>query len=182
MSRIGKKIIPLPDKVSIAVKDSLVTVKGPKGTLEKDFLPAGITVKQEGKNLQVETASQERTARAMQGMVRAIVNNMVTGVTTGFVRELEINGVGYRAELIGKDKLNLALGFSHPVVFPLPAGITAVVDAKQTRITLSGIDKHLLGQTAANLRGKKPPEPYKGKGVKYVEERIRTKEGKAGAS
>jgi large subunit ribosomal protein L6 len=182
MSRIGKKIIPLPDKVSIAVKDSLVTVKGPKGTLEKDFLPSGITVKQEGKTLQVETASQERTARAKQGMVRAIVNNMVTGVTTGFVRELEINGVGYRAELIGKDKLNLALGFSHPVVFPLPVGITAVIDAKQTRITLSGIDKHLLGQTAANLRGKKPPEPYKGKGVKYVEERIRTKEGKAGAS
>jgi large subunit ribosomal protein L6 len=181
MSRIGKKIIPIPDKVSIAVKDSKVTVKGPKGTLEKDFLPAGITVKQEGKILQVETASQERTARAKQGMVRAIVNNMVTGVTKGFVRELEINGVGYRAELAGKN-LNLALGFSHPVIFPLPDGITAAIDAKQTRITLSGIDKALLGQTAANLRGKKPPEPYKSKGVKYVEERIRTKEGKAGAS
>jgi len=181
MSRIGKKIIPVPDKVSIAVKDSKVTVKGPKGTLEKDFLPSGITIKQEGKIVQVETASQERTDRAKQGMVRAIVNNMVTGVTKGFVRELEINGVGYRAELTGKN-LTLALGFSHPVIFPLPDGITAAVDAKQTRITLSGIDKALLGQTAANLRGKKPPEPYKSKGVKYVEERIRTKEGKAGAS
>jgi large subunit ribosomal protein L6 len=182
MSRIGKKIIPLPDKVSVSVTSSKVSVKGPKGTLEKDFIPAGISLKQEGKILQVVTATQERQARATQGMVRAIVNNMVTGVTTGFTRELEINGVGYRAELTGKDKLTLALGFSHPVIFPLPAGITAAVDAKQTRITLTGIDRELLGQTAANLRGKKPPEPYKGKGIKYVEERIRTKEGKAGAS
>jgi large subunit ribosomal protein L6 len=114
-------------------------------------------------------------------MTRAIINNMVVGVTKGFTRELEINGVGYKAELSGK-VLTLALGFSHPVVFPLPEGITAAVDAKQTRITLSGIDRALLGQTAANLRGKKPPEPYKGKGVKYVEERIRMKEGKAGSS
>jgi large subunit ribosomal protein L6 len=182
MSRIGKKLISLPDKVSVDVKGAKVIVKGPKGTLEKSFVPTGISVKIEGKTLQVVSDSQERLARAKQGMTRALINNMVMGVTNGFTRDLEITGVGYKAELTGKDKLTLALGFSHPVVFPLPAGISAVVDPKQTKITLSGIDRELLGQTAANLRGKKPPEPYKGKGIKYAEERIRMKEGKAGAS
>lgn len=181
MSRIGKKPIALPDKVDVKVDGAKVTVKGPKGTLEKTFIPKGVTLKREGTVLTVVAASEERQARAMQGMTRAIINNMVVGVTKGFTRELEINGVGYKAEMEGR-ALKLTVGYSHPVIFPVPEGITATIDAKQTKVTLAGLDRELLGQTAANLRARKPPEPYKGKGIKYAEERIRIKEGKAGAS
>lgn len=181
MSRIGKKPIAIPEKVDVKVDGAKVAVKGPKGSLEKSFIPRGISVTREGTTLKVVPATQERNERALQGLTRTLINNMIVGVTKGFTRELEINGVGYRAEVAGK-VLTLTLGYSHPVVFPLPEGISAAVDAKQTKITLTGIDKELLGQTAANLRAKKPPEPYKGKGIKYAEERIRIKEGKAGAS
>jgi large subunit ribosomal protein L6 len=180
VSRIGKKPIVIPEKVSFSVNDSTVTVKGPKGTLEKRFIPAGISVRNDSGTVHVSTESGERSARSLQGLTRTLISNMFVGVTQGFSRELEINGVGYRAELSGR-VLTLSLGYSHPVVFPLPEGISAVVDAKQTKITLSGIDRELLGQTAANLRAKKAPEPYKGKGVKYAEEKIRRKEGKAGS-
>lgn len=184
MSRIGKKPIAIPAKVEVAIDGPKVAVSGPKGKLEKSFIPREVTIKRDGDVLNVIPASQSRQHRALQGLTRTLINNMITGVTQGFTRELEINGVGYRAEASGK-VLTLTLGYSHPVIFPLPEGISAtvnVVDPKQTRITLSGIDKELLGQTAANLRAKRPPEPYKGKGIKYVEERIRMKEGKAGAS
>jgi large subunit ribosomal protein L6 len=183
MSRVGKKPIEIPAKVKVAIQAQTIRVEGPKGKLEKTFIPREVTVKQSGTTLTVSPNGEERTHRALQGMTRAIINNMVVGVTQGFTRELEINGVGYRAEVgQGGKLLTMQLGYSHPVVFPLPEGITAAVDAKQTKITLTGIDRELLGQTAANLRAKKPPEPYKGKGIKYVEERIRMKEGKAGAS
>jgi len=181
MSRIGKMPIEIPDKVKISISGPTVKVEGPKGKLEKSFVPPDVTIEQSGKILNVVPKTQERTHRALQGLTRSLLNNMVLGVTKGFTRELEINGVGYRAEVSGK-VLTMTLGYSHPVVFPLPEGISAAVDAKQVKITLSGIDKELLGQTAANLRAKKPPEPYKGKGIKYAEEKIRRKEGKAGAS
>jgi large subunit ribosomal protein L6 len=182
VSRIGKKPISIPEKVEVKIDGAKVSVKGPKGSLEKSFIPKGITIARDKGVLNVVPETEERNHRALQGLTRTLINNMIVGVTKGFTRDLEITGVGYRAELTGGKVLTLALGYSHPVVFPLPAGISATVDPKQTKITLAGIDKELLGQTAANLRSKKPPEPYKGKGIKYAEERVRIKEGKAGAS
>jgi len=178
MSRIGRKVLPLPKGVTLSQKAGAISVKGPKGELSKP-LPTGISLKTEADKIQVLRADDSRENRAKHGLVRAHLANMVKGVTEGWNRELEINGVGYRAEVAG-DTLNMALGFSHPVAFKLPKGVTAKVD--KNRVTLSSADRDLVGQTAAKVRELRPPEPYKGKGVKYVEEVIKRKVGKAGAT
>ena len=178
MSRIGRKVLPLPKGVTLAQKAGAVSVKGPKGELSKP-VPVGITVKTEGDKVTVLRADDTRENRAKHGLVRAHLANMVKGVTDGWTRELEINGVGYRAEVAG-DTMTMALGYSHPVVFKLPKGVTAKVD--KNRVSLTSADRDLVGQTAAKVRELRPPEPYKGKGVKYVEEVIKKKVGKAGAT
>ena len=178
MSRIGRKILPLPKGVTLAQKPGSISVKGPKGELTK-AIPTGISVKIEGDKLTVLRVDDERQNRAKHGLMRAHLANMVKGVTDGWTRELEINGVGYRAEVAG-DTINMALGYSHPVVFKLPKGVTAKVE--KNRVTLASADRDLVGQIAAKLRELRPPEPYKGKGVKYVEEVIKKKVGKAGAT
>jgi large subunit ribosomal protein L6 len=178
MSRVGRKHIPLPKGVNVTVGKDQVAVKGPKGELKK-AIPLGVSLKTAGQELVVERADDSRENRAKHGMLRAIVANMVKGVSEGFERKLEINGVGYRAEVAGQ-KLNMALGFSHPVVFELPKGISAKID--KSIIILSGIDREMLGETASKIRDIRPPEPYKGKGIKYVEETIKRKVGKTGAA
>jgi large subunit ribosomal protein L6 len=177
MSRIGKKPIIIPAGVKVALNGRTVKVEGPKGRLERE-LHELVEIRVEADQIQVDPPNQ-RTGGALQGLTRTLVANMVDGVTKGFTRGLEINGVGYRAELKGTT-LNLALGYSHPVEYPLPAGVSAEVE-KQTKITLTGIDKELVGATAAKIRSFRPPEPYKGKGIKYADERILRKAGKAGA-
>jgi large subunit ribosomal protein L6 len=174
MSRVGKKPVPLPKGVTAAVNDNVVTVKGPKGELTLKLVP-DVSVKVEDGAITVAPRETER-ARAMWGMQRSLLNNLVNGVTNGFTSKLEINGVGYRAAVQGKN-LQLQLGFSHDVQYPIPDGITIVCE-KPTMISITGIDKQLVGQVAAEIRGYRPPEPYKGKGVKYANERIRRKEGK----
>lgn len=176
MSRIGKLPIPLPQGVKTNIAAERVAVEGPKGKLEMSFDPAVEITVDDGK-LVVRRKDDSRRTRGLHGMTRKLLANMVTGVTQGFTRVLEINGVGYRAEVKG-NAVNLTLGFSHPILFQLPPGISAKVD-KQTVITLEGSDKQLLGEVAAMLRELRPPEPYKGKGVKYAEETIRRKAGKA---
>jgi large subunit ribosomal protein L6 len=176
MSRIGKQPVVLPDKVKASVSDGTLQVEGPLGKLSM-VLPPFVTVEVEPKKIILKRANEERDARSNHGLARALVANMVQGVTQGFKRELDITGVGYRAEVKGKE-LHMALGFSHPAVYPLPEGIKAAVE-KQTRITLTGIDRQLIGQVTSEVRNIKPPEPYKGKGVKFVEETIRRKAGKA---
>jgi large subunit ribosomal protein L6 len=178
MSRIGRKILVVPKGVTINQKDGKIGVKGPKGELQK-IMPSGVSIKQEGDKASVLRADDSQENRAKHGLMRAHLANMVKGVTEGWTRELEINGVGYRAEVAG-DTLTMALGFSHPVVFKLPKGVAAKVE--KNRIMLSSADRDLLGQTAAKVREVRPPEPYKGKGVKYVEEVIKRKTGKAGAT
>jgi large subunit ribosomal protein L6 len=179
VSRIGKKPIQIPQGVTVRVDGRTVAADGPKGKLRQD-LPTGIAAAVDSGRLTLTRASDERQARALHGLARALAQNMVTGVKDGFEKKLEIVGIGYRAQLQGK-ALQLALGFSHPVIFPLPDGITAEVD-KQTAITLRGADKGLLGQTAANLRSLRKPDPYKGKGIRYSGEVVRRKVGKkAGA-
>jgi len=178
MSRIGRKVLPLPKGVTVTQKNGTVGVKGPKGELSK-HLPEGISFKVQADKLTVERADDSRENRAKHGLMRAHLANMVKGVTDGWTRELEINGVGYRAE-VASDTLTMALGFSHPVVFKLPKGVGAKVD--KNRVILTSADRDLLGQTAAKVREIRPPEPYKGKGVKYVEEFIKKKVGKAGAT
>ena len=178
MSRIGKAPIPVPSGVTVTISGSSVSVKGPKGELSRD-IPGGITVRQDGDVLLVERPDDERESRALHGLVRSLVNNMVVGVTDGFRKDLDIVGVGYRAAAQGSDKLDLSLGFSHPVVVEAPDGIQFVVP-QPTRIEVHGIDKQLVGQVAANIRSIRKPEPYKGKGVRYVGEQVRRKAGKAG--
>jgi large subunit ribosomal protein L6 len=177
MSRVGRSPIPLPNTVTIAVEDQMVRVKGPKGQLERP-LPEGITIQQDDGTLNVQRESDARQLRALHGLTRALVANMVTGVTTGFQKNLEISGVGYRAALQGT-KLVLTVGYSHPVEINPPAGISFVVETP-TRIGVAGIDKELVGQVAAEVRGVRKPEPYKGKGIKYQNEVIRRKAGKGG--
>jgi len=178
MSRIGQAPITVPSGVDVSITDTEVTVKGPKGSLSRE-IPGGISLHQDGDTLVVERPDDERRSRAMHGLVRSLVNNMVIGVTDGFRKELDIVGVGYRAAAQGKTKLDMSLGFSHPVVVEAPDGIEFVVPAP-TRIEIHGIDKQLVGQVAADIRALRKPEPYKGKGVRYVDERVRRKAGKAG--
>jgi large subunit ribosomal protein L6 len=177
MSRIGRTPIPLPAGVDVSVADGRITVRGPRGTLERT-LPPDMTVRQDDGVLLVERPDDERQHRALHGLTRSLVNNMVVGVTAGFTRDLEIVGVGYRATPQGPNRLELALGFSHPVVVEAPEGITFEVPAP-TRISVQGNDKQAVGQVAADIRSIRKPEPYKGKGVRYAGEIVRRKAGKA---
>ncbi len=178
MSRIGKKPIALPKEVKVQIEGNVVKVQGPKGALETR-LPAGVKFAQQDGHL-VATREND-TYSANHGLARALVNNAVNGVTKGWSKELEIVGIGYRAEMKGKNVVVFSLGFSHPIEYPLPNGISAAVDPKQTRITLSGIDRQLVGQVAAEMRSLRPPDPYKNKGVRYAGERLKKKVGKTGA-
>jgi large subunit ribosomal protein L6 len=177
MSRIGKLPIEIPAGVKVSIDNLIVTVTGPKGTLSRAILDT-VSVSTTDKSLTVARVDDSIKARSAHGLTRTLINNMVTGVTKGFERALEINGVGYRAELKG-DVLNLSLGYSHPINFQLPKGITVEVD-KMTKLLVKGIDRELVGQTAAKIREFRSPEPYKGKGVKYADETILRKAGKTG--
>ncbi len=175
MSRVGKKPIAVPSGVEFSVKDNVVTVKGPKGTLTKEF-NNNITIKLEDGHITVERPNDEPFIRAIHGTTRALINNMIKGVHEGYRKTLTLVGVGYRAAAKGKG-LEISLGYSHPVIIDEIPGITFSVE-KNTTIHIDGIEKELVGQVAANIRAKRPPEPYKGKGVKYADEHIRRKEGK----
>ncbi|MFZ0667516.1 MAG: 50S ribosomal protein L6 [Acidimicrobiales bacterium] len=177
MSRIGRSPIPVPTGVTVTIDSDNVTIKGPQGELSR-IVPTGITVRQEDSNVLVERPDDERRHRALHGLTRSLLANMVTGVTAGFTKELEIVGVGYRAIAQGPQKLELALGFSHPVVVNAPNGVSFEVPA-QNRIIVKGIDKEKVGQVAADIRKIRKPEPYKGKGVRYAGERVMRKAGKA---
>lgn len=176
MSRVGKKVISIPAGVTVTVNGALVTVKGGKGELSWT-MPEGITAAVEGTELSVSRADDSRKLRALHGTNRSLLANMVEGVSKGFTKELEIVGVGFKAAVKGK-ALDLALGKSHPILHPIPAGLTVTV-TDNTKIKVEGVDKQVVGQFAAEVRGYYPPEPYKGKGVHYVGEHIRRKEGKS---
>lgn len=174
MSRVGKKPIELSEKIKITYTDQVLTVQGDKGTLSRTLHP-DVNINIDDNTLTVTIENMDKKTRSLWGMTRALIANMVTGVSQGFERALEINGIGYRAELKG-DKIEFNLGYSHPINFPLPEGISANIE--KNVIKLSGIDKDLLGHTASTIRSLRPPEPYKGKGVKYAEEFIQRKAGK----
>lgn len=176
MSRIGNKLIPVPSGVKVQIKDGAVEVQGPKGKMAV-ALPRGIRFEQKDATLVAKRETEDQ--RALHGLARALVANAVTGVTQGFKRDLDIVGVGYRAEVKGKNVV-LALGYSHPIEFPIPEGIQIAVE-KQTHLTVSGADKNKVGQVAANLRALRPPDPYKQKGIRITGERLKKKAGKAGA-
>jgi large subunit ribosomal protein L6 len=176
VSRIGKLPIAIPNGVKVAVDADAVRLEGPKGKLITS-VPAGVAVKVEGNVVRVVREGEERRLRALHGLTRKLIANMAQGVSQGFTRILDINGVGYRAEVKGQE-IHMTLGYSHPVVFPLPPGVAASVE-RQVIITLSSADRQLLGEMAAKIRSLRPPEPYKGKGIKYREEVIRRKAGKA---
>jgi large subunit ribosomal protein L6 len=179
MSRIGKKPVLIPSGVKVQVEGSLVRAEGPRGKLSQP-MPAGLRATVDGGKVTIAREGEDRKMRALHGLARALIANMVSGVKDGFEKKLEIVGIGYRAQTQGRN-IQISLGYSHPVIFPLPEGITAEID-KQTAITLRGADKSLLGQTAARLRALRKPDPYKGKGIKYADEVIRRKVGKkAGA-
>jgi large subunit ribosomal protein L6 len=176
MSRVGLKPITLPEKVAVKLDGRTVVVEGPKGKL--DFsLPEGIELKTADGSVVVSRATETRQLKALHGTARSLINNMIIGVSKGFVKDLEIHGVGLRAAVKGKD-LDLSLGRSHPLLHPIPAGLTVTVN-ENTKIKVEGIDKQLVGQFAAEVRGYYPPEPYKGKGVRYSDEHVRRKEGKS---
>lgn len=178
MSRVGKLPISIPDKVDVKITGNHITVKGPKGELSWDFQPVMKVSAQDGK-IVVDRSSDTKQIRAFHGLTRNIIANMVDGVSKGYERVLEITGVGYKAQVKGKS-IVFSLGYSHPVEFNLPEGITAESDSRQTRITLKGIDKQLIGQVAANIRDLRIPDSYKGKGVRYSGEMVKLKAGKAG--
>jgi len=177
MSRIGKMPIAIPKGVDVKIDKRQVTVKGPKGEL-KFVYPDMVSVETADGAVQVKRDNDTKDARSRHGLVRSLIQNMVTGVSQGFKRGLEIQGVGFRAQVQG-EKVIFSLGFSHPVEFPLPKGIKAEVDKKQTALTLEGVDKQLLGQVAADMKAIRPPDAYKGKGVRYAGEHIKLKAGKA---
>lgn len=176
MARMGRVPLPIPSGVQVRIEGSTLQVEGPKGKLARR-LPAGLKVVLEGGKVRVQLEGEGRRLNALHGLYRTLVGNMILGVSKGFQRGLEVFGVGYRAE-VAQGGLNLTLGFSHPIVFPLPQGVRASVE-KQVRILLEGPDKELVGQTAAKLRALRPPDPYKGKGVRYADEVLRRKVGKA---
>ncbi len=178
MSRIGRMPVVLPTGVEVEIEGSFVRVKGPKGEMHHTF-PNSMLISIEEGNLHVNRPTDGREHRSLHGMTRALINNMVVGVSTGFQKILEINGVGYRAEMDGKN-LVLHVGYSHPVVVEPPQGISFDVDARTRQVKVMGYDKQIVGQTAADIRKVRPPEPYKGKGIKYLEEKIRRKAGKTG--
>jgi large subunit ribosomal protein L6 len=178
MSRIGKKPIPLPQGVKAEIKGDVVTVQGPKGKLDTT-IPGGIKVEQRDSTLVALRENDQQAA--LHGLTRALVNNAVVGVTTGRTRELEIVGIGYRAEMKGKGVVVFSLGYSHPIEYPLPTGIDCAIDPKQTKLTLTGIDRQKIGQVAAEMRSLRPPDPYKNKGVRYAGEKLKKKVGKTGA-
>src|SRR5579862_6696680 len=178
MSRIGKKPIAVPKGVTVKLEGNTVAVQGPKGKLETR-LPSGISMEQQDGHL--VAIRQDDSQAALHGLARALVNNAVEGVTKGWTRELEIVGIGYRAEMKGKGTVVFSLGYSHPIEYPLPTGIDVAVDPKQTRLTVSGIDRLKVGQVAAEMRALRPPDPYKNKGVRYAGERLKKKVGKTGA-
>ena len=182
MSRIGNSPITVPGGVDVIIADTgegaYVTVKGPKGTLSRT-LPGEISVRKDDATLVIDRPNDERSSRSLHGLSRTLVSNMVVGVTDGFSKELEIIGVGYRAEAVSPTQLRMALGFSHPVIMAAPQGITFEVPS-QTRIIVRGIDKEVVGQVAANIRAVRKPEPYKGKGVRYLGEKVLRKAGKTG--
>jgi large subunit ribosomal protein L6 len=178
MSRIGKKPIPIPSGVKINISAEAVEVQGPKGKLRQP-LPAGILFETEDGKLLAKTAREDRELGKFQGLARSLVANAVTGVTTGFKKELDIVGIGYRAEVKGK-QIQFALGYSHPVLFDIPQGIEVAID-KQTHLVISGIDNQLVGQVAANIRSLRKPDPYKQKGIRYTGEQLKKKVGKTGA-
>jgi large subunit ribosomal protein L6 len=178
MSRIGKKPIPLPKGVTFKVEGNTVSVQGPKGKVETP-LPLGIRIEQQDGHLLALRDNDSQAA--VHGLARALVNNAVEGVTKGWTRELEIVGIGYRAEMKGKNMVVFTLGYSHPIEYPLPTGIEASVDAKLTKLSVSGIDRQKVGQVAAEMRSLRPPDPYKNKGVRYFGEKLKKKVGKTGA-
>ena len=177
MSRIGKAPILVPNGVEVGLSDKSIEVKGPKGSLDFE-VPGSISVRQDGDQIYVERPDDERTNRALHGLTRSLINNMVIGVSEGFSKELEIIGVGYRAQVKGQSSLELQLGFSHPISVDAPEGISFDVP-EPTRIIVSGIDKQIVGQVAADIRSYRKPEPYKGKGVRYLGEHVVRKAGKA---
>ena len=178
MSRIGKKPIAIPKGVTIKLDGNVVAIQGPKGKLDTP-LPMGIKMEQRDGHL---LAIRENDSQAaVHGLARALLNNAVEGVTKGWTKELEIVGIGYRAELKGKGTVVFSLGYSHPIEYPLPSGIEVAIDPKQTKLTISGIDRQKVGQVAAEMRGLRPPDPYKNKGVRYAGERLKKKVGKTGA-
>lgn len=178
MSRVGKKPIEIPQGVKAEVKQGVIAVKGPKGELSYTF-PEGMKITVSDSAIVIERNSDTKVDRALHGLTRSLVSNMVSGVSQGYTKVLEITGVGYRAQVKG-NKINFTLGYSHPIEFELPAGVTAKVDEKQTTITLNCIDKQLLGQVAANIRELRAPDAYKGKGIRYAGQRIKLKAGKTG--
>jgi large subunit ribosomal protein L6 len=179
MSRIGKLPVPVPSGVDVAIDGPLVTVKGPKGTLSHTVAAPIVVEKGDEGVLDVKRPDDERTSRSLHGLTRTLVNNMVVGVTEGFEKKLEIVGVGYRVLSKGPTQLEFQLGYSHPIIFDAPDGITFAVES-QTKLGVQGIDKQLVGEVAANIRKLRKPEPYKGKGVRYAGEQVRRKVGKAG--
>src|SRR5690348_8431141 len=178
MSRIGKKPIDLPKGVTVKIEGNVVLVQGPKGKLETP-LPGGIKVEQQDGHLLAVRENDSQAA--VHGLARALVNNAVEGVTKGWTRELEIVGIGYRAEMKGKGVVVFSLGYSHPIEYPLPTGVDVAIDPKQTKLSVTGIDRQKVGQVAAEMRSLRPPDPYKNKGVRYVGERLKKKVGKTGA-
>lgn len=178
MSRIGKQPVTIPDKVKVTVDGTFVSVKGPLGELS-ETLPENVTTEVEGDELVVSRVDDSRTARSAHGLARTLVANMVNGVATGFSRKVLIEGVGYRAEMKGDRWILFTLGYSHPILYELADGLSAAIDAKENSVTITGSSKQLVGATAAEIRSLRPPEPYKGKGVRYADEVIRRKEGKS---
>jgi large subunit ribosomal protein L6 len=180
MSRVGKIPVKLPDKVKVAVVDSTIRVEGPKGKMSFPFNPQ-VKVEVVAGEVRVTRPDESRLSKSLHGLTRTLVKNAVEGVVKGYERSLDISGVGFKAEAKPKE-IFFTLGFSHPIVFKLPESVSAEVDAKQTHLTVRSVDKHLLGLTVAKIRALRPPEPYKGKGIKYTEEIVKRKEGKTGAA